>query len=157
VAHLPIATLPFLAAVTLEARRLPAGLDQQLRTALAAAGQGWANPVIDGRDVEIRGTAPGQAAAAAALAVVQQTPGVRRAEMRLRVSGPSVPAMLPFDLGHLLDFTGTLFVPRSHAVWMLAALGLGASVGLAHGWRARRGGRSGCGGGRDRRRLPAST
>lgn len=82
IAFLPLALLPFLAAAVLQGPRLEARLQRQLRADLAAAGQGWAQVTVRGRDVEMRGLAPDKAAAAAAGAVAAASFGVRRVIMR---------------------------------------------------------------------------
>ncbi|PZF76259.1 hypothetical protein DK847_13765 [Aestuariivirga litoralis] len=82
IAFLPLALLPFLAAAALQGPRLEARLQRQLQAELAAAGQGWAEVTVRGRDVEMRGLAPDKAAAASAAAVAAASFGVRRLEIR---------------------------------------------------------------------------
>lgn len=85
-AHLPVAILPFLAAVTVEGPRLSKDVEGRVAAQLAGQGHGWAKPEVRGRDVVIRGDAPSRAAADDALAVARQTVGVRRAVLRVRVN-----------------------------------------------------------------------
>lgn len=82
-AHLPLVILPLLAAAVIEGPRLKHDMEHRLAAALAAAGQGWAKVTVSGRDVEIRGAAPGQAAAGEARAVVTAQYGVRRVAMHV--------------------------------------------------------------------------
>lgn len=84
-AHLPLVILPFLAASFLEGPRLTRQIEQRVTAALGAHNQGWAKVMVKGRDVEIRGLAPTQAAADAALAAANATWGVRSVEMRVGV------------------------------------------------------------------------
>lgn len=86
-AHLPLAILPFLAAAVLEAPRVSTLLARKVEDRLAAAGQGWARVTADGRDIEIRGSAPDHAAADAAFRLATATPGVRSAVLHIRVGG----------------------------------------------------------------------
>lgn len=88
IAHLPIALLPFLAAVVLETTPFQRSLLAAAELRLSQAGQGWSRVVISGRDAQLRGSAPSEADAAAALAIVAATPGIRQVERRLRVLAP---------------------------------------------------------------------
>lgn len=83
IAFLPLAILPFLAAVVLEGPRLEADLQSEVAAALAAAGQGWARPFIAGRDIQLRGRAPNRGAVDAARATAEDVFGVRRVELRV--------------------------------------------------------------------------
>ena len=85
VAHLPLAILPFLAATFLEGPRLARQLEQRVTASLAEQNQGWAKVLVQGRDVEIRGLAPAQAAADAVLDEAKATWGVRSVAMRVGV------------------------------------------------------------------------
>lgn len=85
VAHLPLAILPYLAAVALEGPRLSRAVEQRVAAALTAAGQDWATVTARGQDVEIRGVATGAAAADAARAAAEATWGVRHVELRVGV------------------------------------------------------------------------
>jgi len=82
-AHLPLVILPLLAAAVIEGPRLRHDMEHRLTVALGAAGQAWAKVTVSGRDVEIRGTAPGRAAAGVAQAVAAATFGVRRVDMHV--------------------------------------------------------------------------
>ena len=84
-AFLPLVILPFLAALVLQAPFATALLGREVQKRLAESGQGWADVVVTGRDVQIRGVAPDRAAADAAYRTVAETFGVRRAELRVRV------------------------------------------------------------------------
>lgn len=77
-AHLPLAILPMLAAGVIDGPRLERDLQARVAASLAAAGAGWASVTPDGRDIEIRGTAPDVAAVHQAMAAVSATFGVRR-------------------------------------------------------------------------------
>lgn len=89
VSYLPLSILPYLAAVALQGRDFQQNLAETAQARLNAAGQGWGHVLIDGRDAQLRGTAPTEADALAGLAIVQGTPGIRRVERRLAVSGGS--------------------------------------------------------------------
>ena len=84
-AHLPLAILPFLAASFLEGPRLSRQLEQRVTAALAEHNHGWAKVLVRGRDVEVRGVAPAQAAADAAHLEGKAIWGVRSIEMRVGV------------------------------------------------------------------------
>lgn len=84
-AHLPLAILPFLAAVVIEGRQLSRDVMERVDRKLVAAGHGWAGLEVGARDVVISGRAPSAAAAAEAVALAKATEGVRVVE--LRVSG----------------------------------------------------------------------
>lgn len=84
-AHLPLAVLPFLAALVIQVPPASAWLARTVEQRLAAAGQGWAKVEVSGRDVEIRGIAPDRAAADAAYRIVIESFGVRHAVLRVRV------------------------------------------------------------------------
>lgn len=88
VAHLPLAILPLLAAGAIKGRRLEPVMESRVRAALAAAGHDWAKPMADGRDIEIRGTAPSSAAREAARRAVLDTFGVRRVTIHAGTVGP---------------------------------------------------------------------
>lgn len=85
-AHLPLAVLPFLAAAAIDGRGLAPELTRRVSAALAGAGEGWAAPVVSGRDVEIRGVAPSAAAAARAAQAAAATFGVRRVDLHVAVA-----------------------------------------------------------------------
>jgi len=88
VAHLPLAILPLLAAGAIEGRRLEPVMESRVRAELAAAGHDWAKPMADGRDIEIRGTAPSPAARESARRAVLDTFGVRRVTIHAGTVGP---------------------------------------------------------------------
>ena len=88
VAHLPLAILPFLSAASIEGWQLEPVMERRVRDALQAAGQDWAKPMADGRDVEIRGWAPSVAARDAARQAALETFGVRRVVMHAGTAGP---------------------------------------------------------------------
>lgn len=87
-AHLPLAILPLLAAAAIEGRRLEPALERRVNASLATAGQDWAKPIADGRDIEIRGEAPNRAAIDAARRAAAATFGVRRVVMHAGTMGP---------------------------------------------------------------------
>ena len=87
-AHLPLAILPLLAAGSIDGRRLGPMLESRVEAALSSAGQDWAKPMADGRDIEIRGTAPDAAARDAARRLVLETPGVRSVVMHVGTKVP---------------------------------------------------------------------
>ena len=87
-AFLPLAALPLLAAIVTEQQRLERTIAADVAAALAAAGQGWAKPMVSGRDVEIRGVSPDRAASDAARRVTAAVFGVRRVDMRTGAALP---------------------------------------------------------------------
>jgi outer membrane protein OmpA-like peptidoglycan-associated protein len=95
---IPIAILSWIA-VRVEADRIEHDLEQRAGHALRAAGHDWAAVVFSGRDGVLVGTAPSEAAAPEALALVRGVWGVRTVAGRFRLEteagGKFKPALPP--------------------------------------------------------------
>ncbi|MCB1433095.1 MAG: hypothetical protein KDK75_11640, partial [Alphaproteobacteria bacterium] len=108
----PIAVLPFLAGLFIQAKSLQSGLQGSVEARLAEAGADWAKVSVEGRDVVLTGDSPFQAYLDKALDTVSGTYGVRRVDSRARVVEP--PALPQPAVDSLLTREPA---PAIHGTW----------------------------------------